>query len=207
MKNEVHVKHSGIDPTAIGLFGLAIVTLVASSQKLGWTESVSGVISWSVILGGIGQIIAAFYDAKVKNVFGATAFFGYGLFWIATAFSWMIQSGVFGNALQVSYDPKQIGFAFVGYLIFTLFMTIGALETNKVLFFIFFFINFLFLGLSLSTLGFLPEFFHNVAAIAELIVSILAFYGSAAALLNAHFGFVFLPIGKKFNIIKAPQNK
>lgn len=72
MKNEVHVKHSGIDPTAIGLFGLAIVTLVASSQKLGWTESVSGesvsgVISWAVILGGIGQIIAAFYDAKVKT--------------------------------------------------------------------------------------------------------------------------------------------
>ena len=26
------------DPSAIGLFGLAIVTLVASSQKIGWTE-------------------------------------------------------------------------------------------------------------------------------------------------------------------------
>ncbi len=32
------------DPTAIGLFGLAIVTLVASSQKLGWTEGTSLVI-------------------------------------------------------------------------------------------------------------------------------------------------------------------
>ena len=46
----------------------------------------------------------------------------------------MIQNGVFGEKLAASVDTTQLGVAFLGYLIFTLFMTVGALETNKVLF-------------------------------------------------------------------------
>ncbi|MEG0267787.1 MAG: GPR1/FUN34/YaaH family transporter, partial [Carnobacterium sp.] len=73
MKKEiVQVKQVIIDPTAIGLFGLAMVTLVASTQKLGWTNGVSGIIPWAFMLGGIGQLIASSYDAKHNNLFGAT---------------------------------------------------------------------------------------------------------------------------------------
>ena len=32
-----HVQELVANPSALGLFGLAMVTLVASSQKLGWT--------------------------------------------------------------------------------------------------------------------------------------------------------------------------
>lgn len=39
------------DLSALGLFGLAMVTLVASSQKLGLTEGVSLVLPWSIFLG------------------------------------------------------------------------------------------------------------------------------------------------------------
>ncbi|MDT1995266.1 hypothetical protein CKN82_07420 [Carnobacterium divergens] len=203
MKNEQHhVKQVIIDPTAIGLFGLAMVTLVASSQKLGWTENVSGVLPWAIFLGGIAQLIASNYDAKHNNVFGATAFAGYGLFWLGTGMSWMIQNGLFGEVLQASFDPNELGFAFLGYFIFTVFMTVGALETNKVLFFIFFLIDFLFLGLFMSTFGIATDFFHMMAAVAEFLISILSFYGAAAAVLNGHFCFTFLPIGKPFGIIK-----
>ena len=47
--------------------------------------------------------------------------------------SWLIQNGVFGEKLAETADTHQLGMAFIGYLIFTLFMTIGAMETNKVL--------------------------------------------------------------------------
>lgn len=201
-ENEIIVKHNLIDPSAIGLFGLAMVTLVASSQKLGWTEGVGAVIPWAIFLGGVAQIVAGAYDAKCNNVFGATAFFGFGFFWLGTASSWMIQNGLLGANLQASYDVKQLGFAFVGYLIFSLFMTIGAMETHKVLFSIFVLIDFLFIGLSLSTLGIAVEFSHNLAAVAEFLIAILSFYGSAAAVLNKHFGYVFLPVGKPFGIFK-----
>ncbi|QUI22558.1 acetate uptake transporter [Vallitalea pronyensis] len=190
------------DPTAIGLFGLAIVTLVASSQKLGITTGVSYVIPWAIFLGALAQFYASIQDAKKNNVFGATAFAGYGFFWFGVALTWLIGKGVLGKQLALSADIKQLGFAFVGYFIFTVFMTLGAMEVHKVLFLIFLFIDFLFLGLSLSTLGLAPHFGHYLAAYSELIVALLSFYGSAAAVLNNHFNKVFLPVGKPFGIFK-----
>ena len=197
-----NVKITNADPSALGLFGLAIVTLVASSQKLGITEGLSFVIPWAIFLGGFAQLFACINDSKRNNVFGTTAFGAFALFWMGVASSWLIKLGVFGEALKSNVDPKQLGFAFVGYLIFSLFMTIGAAETHKVLFFIFVLIDFLFIGLSLSSFGIMTEFTHELAAYSELLIALLSFYGSAAAVLNPHFGRVFLPVGKPFGIFK-----
>ena len=68
------VKISTADPSAIGLFGLAMVTLVASSQKLGLTNGISFVLPWAVFLGGFAQLFACIHDAKHNNTFGTTAF-------------------------------------------------------------------------------------------------------------------------------------
>lgn len=197
-----HVKLVTCDPTALGLFGLAIVTLVASSQKLGLTDSTSLVIPWAIFLGAGAQLIASINDAKHNNIFGATAFGGFAFFWFAVAMSWMIQKGVFGEALMASADSRQLGVAFIGYLIFSVYMTIGALETNKVLFIIFVLIDCLFIGLSLSSFNIMYHQTHLLAGISELLVALFSFYGSAANVLNAHFGKVVLPIGKPFGIFK-----
>lgn len=189
------------DPSALGLFGLAMVTLVASSSKLGWTSGTSLIIPWAIFLGAFAQLFACINDAKKNNIFGATAFGGYAFFWLAVSMSWMINLGVFGEAMKANADGSQLGFAFIGYLIFSIYMTIGATETNKVLFAIFVFIDLLFLGLSVSTLTG-NEFFHHLAGWSEFVISMLSFYGSAANVLNAHFGKTFLPIGKPFGIFK-----
>ncbi|MBT2759042.1 acetate uptake transporter [Mesobacillus foraminis] len=197
-----HVKIVTADPSALGLFGLAMVTLVASFQKLGVTDGVSLVLPWAIFLGGIAQLIASIQDSKHNNTFGATAFGAFGLFWFGVGMSWLIQMGAFGKELASSADPKQLGFAFVGYFIFSFFMTIGAMETHKVLFIIFVLIDFLFIGLSLSTFGFMHEITHMLAAVSELLIALFSFYGSAAAVLNTHFGQVVLPVGKPFGIFK-----
>ncbi len=199
---ESKVKIVVADPSAIGLFGLAMVTLVASSQKLGLTSGVSLVIPWAIFLGAAAQLVACINDFKHNNHFGATAFGAYAFFWFAMAMSWMIQNGVFGETLAAAADPKQFGFAFLGYLIFTLFMTIGAMETNKVLFFIFVLIDFLFLGLAFSNLGIAEHAMHSLAAYSELLIAIFSFYGCGANVLNNHFGKTFLPVGKPFGIFK-----
>ncbi|MGZ9585576.1 acetate uptake transporter [Paenibacillus marinisediminis] len=203
MKMEQHKVHiATADPSALGLFGLAMVTLVASSQKLGWTDGTSFVLPWAIFLGAIAQLFACVHDAKKGNTFGTTAFGGYGLFWLGVGMSWMIQHGVFGESMAMSADPKQLGLAFAGYLIFTLFMTIGAMETHKVLFFIFVLIDVLFLGLTMDSFGIAAHTMHTIAGIAEFGVALLSFYGSAASVLNPHFGRVFLPVGKPFGIFK-----
>lgn len=189
------------NPSALGLFGLAMVTLVASSQKLGLTGGDAGsvvyVLPWAIFLGAMAQFIAGAYDFKHNNVFGGTAFFGYGLFWFGVAMTWMLKMGVFGKVFLETADIRQLGVAFLGYFIFTVYMTVGAMSTNKVLFWIFFFIDLLFLGLFMNNLcG--GESWHKLAAYSELIISILAFYGSAANVLNQHTGAVVLPVGKPF---------
>ncbi|PAF33928.1 hypothetical protein CHH69_18620, partial [Terribacillus saccharophilus] len=55
METTKTVKVLTADPSALGLFGLAMVTLVASSQKLGLTEGLSMVLPWAFFLGGIAQ--------------------------------------------------------------------------------------------------------------------------------------------------------
>ena len=202
MENSQKVKVVVADPSALGLFGLAIITLVASSQKLGITEGVSLVIPWAIFLGATAQLFACINDFKHDNTFGATAFGAYAFFWYSMGLTWLIQNGVFGEKLASAADPKQLGFAFLGYLVFTAFMTLGAMETHKVLFAIFVFIDLLFIGLTLNSFGIMPELSHGLAAWSELIIAILSFYGSAAAVLNKHFGKVFLPIGKPFGIFK-----
>lgn len=190
------------DPSAVGLFGLAMVNLVASTQKLGITSETSFVIPWAIFLGAFAQLFAAIGDSKRNNVFGTTAFAGYSFFWMAIAMSWLINAGFLGEGLKSAVDVNQLGFAYVGYLIFTLFMTIGAMETNKNLFIIFVLIDFLFIGLSLSTFGIMVDVTKVIAGVSELLIALFSFYGAAASVLNNHFGKVFLPVGKPFGIFK-----
>lgn len=200
--NDQKVQITVADPSALGLFGLAMVTLVASSQKLGWTTGLSFVIPWAIFLGAIAQLIASVYDFKHNNVFGANVFGAFGLFWIGMASSWMIKLGVFGPALAAATDAKQLGVAFVGYFIFSVFGTIAAMETNKVLFAIMFLVDILFGCLALDSLGIGGHWAHGAAAWTELAISLIGFYGSGANLVNKCFGKVVLPMGKPFGIFK-----
>src|SRR5690242_1182143 len=96
-QNEKLVKITTADPSALGLFGLAMVTFVASSQKLGLTEGLSFILPWAIFLGGFAQLITSILDSKRNNIFGTAAFGAYGLFWFGVGMSWLIQLGVFGK--------------------------------------------------------------------------------------------------------------
>ena len=200
--NDQKVQIVVADPSALGLFGLAMVTLVASSQKLGWTTGLSFVIPWAIFLGSIAQMMASIYDFKHNNLFGATVFGAYGLFWISVAAAWLIKMGAFGPALAAAADVRQLGFAFFGYFIFSIFGTIAAMETNKIIFSIMVLIDVLLAALALDALGIGGHWAHGLAAWTELAISMLGFYGSGGNLLNKWFGKQVLPLGKPFGIFK-----
>jgi len=183
------------DPTTLGLFGLAIVTLVASSQKLGITEGLALVLPWALLLGGIAQLIAAMFDFKHNNLFGSTAFTAYGLFWVGMGMSWLIQLGCFGKTLAGAVDTKQLGFVFVGYLILTVVFVISALKMSKAMFVLLSLIAVLFLSLALNAFG-CGHFWHSAAAYSELAISLLTFYVLAAKYLNSFFEKDILCVGK-----------
>ncbi len=195
------------DPTALGVFGLSMVTFVASSQKMGWTGAGTAyLIPWAIFLGAFAQIIASMIDFKKNNYFGAVVLGAYGLFWIAVATHWAFSLGWFGE-VGATADPRQIAFAFIGYLIFSLFVMVAAFEANKVFAAILVLINVLLLSLALATLkvtfiGIEPAGFNTLAAWSEFLISLLGFYAAGAIFLNNFFGRVVLPLGAPMGWIK-----
>jgi succinate-acetate transporter protein len=190
------------NPTGLGLFGLAMVTMVAASQKLGWTTGLSFVIVYAIFLGATAQLVASIFDFMHNNIWGATVFGAYALFWYAIATAWMMKMGVFGTALAAAVDVQQLGWAFTGYFIFSALMTLGAMEVNKVIFTIMVLIDVLLAALAMNAFGIAAHAAHVVAAWTELVISLVTFYAAAAVVLNTHFGRPFLPMGKPFGIFK-----
>lgn len=192
------------DPTALGVFGLAMVTFVASSQKMGWTTGVTYLIPWALFLGSVAQIWASTIDFRKNNYFGAIVLGVYGLFWVAVAMHWATSLGWFGS-LPENADPKQLAFACIGYAIFSLFILVASLEANKVFAAILVFINILLPALAISLLKKgtpLGEISHQAAAWSELIISLLGFYAAGAVFLNSYFGRTLLPLGSPMGWIR-----
>ena len=189
------------DPTALGVLGLSMVTFVASSQKMGWTNGSVYLIPWALFLGSIAQIWASNIDFKKNNYFGAIVLGAYGLFWISVAMHWAISLGWLGP-IGDKADPRQLGVACVGYFIFSLFVMVAAFEANKVFAAILVLINILLPALALTIFGINAPVFSVVAAYAELGIALLGFYCAGAVFLNNYFGRTMLPLGKPFGFIR-----
>lgn len=196
------------DPTALGVFGLAMVTFVAASQKMGWTTGTTYIIPWALFLGSAAQIWASTVDFKKNNYFGSIVLGIYGLFWAAVAMHWAISQGWFGAVDPAKADPRQLAFACFGYTFFSLFIMVAAFEANKVFAAILVLINVLLPSLGFSILGINHELFGALAAWSELLISLLGFYAAGAIFLNSYFGRVLVPLGAPFGFIrKGPAKK
>ncbi|MCL2179394.1 MAG: acetate uptake transporter [Cystobacterineae bacterium] len=198
------------DPTALGVFGLALVCLVASSQKLGWTGgegagTVTFLLPWTVFLGSLAQIWASTVDFKKGNYFGAIALGTYGLFWMAMAFHWgltLASSLEWLSPIKAGADTRQVGVAFVGYLIFSIFIMVAAMEANKCFFAILALINLLFFSLAMASFQINATLFSQIAAWTELAISLIGFYACGANFLNNFFGRTVLSLGKPMGWIR-----
>jgi hypothetical protein len=202
---EVKITYSGADPTAFGVLGLALVCFVASSAKLGFTsaKATALIVVWAALLGGLVQIMAANIDFKKGNIFGGTVLGAFGFFWVGMAFSMGVMNGMFGPGMQAAVDPKMLGVVYVGYLFFSLFITVAAFEVN--LPFIIMMVLIDVLLFSLAAVAFKigsAVMFTQLAGWSELIVSLVGFYASGAIFFKNFYGREVLPLGKPWNIIK-----
>lgn len=206
-KQAIHLTETKIvmsDPTALGVFGLAMVTFVAASQKMGWTSGVEYIIPWALFLGSLAQVWASTIDFRKNNYFGAIVLGAYGLFWIAVATHWAISLGWLGD-LSPAADPRQFAFACIGYGIFSFFILLAALEANKVFAAILFLINILLPALAVSILTkgtTVGNIAHGIAAWSELLIALLGFYAAGAVFLNSYFGRILLPLGAPLGWIR-----
>ena len=201
MSQVTETKIVSADATALGVFGLSLITFVAASQKMGWTTGSVYLIPWAIFLGSIAQIWAAVVDFRRNSYFGAIVLGAFGLFWVSVALIWAISNGWFGE-VPANADLKQFGYACFGYFFFCCFITVAAFEANKVFGAIMVLILVLLGSLGLQLLGINPGLFGQSAAWAEFLISLLGFYGSGAIFLNTFFGRQILPLGKPMGWVK-----
>ena len=174
------------NPGALGLAGFGLNTILLQIHNIGLIESTVPLI-FGFFWGGLAQIIAGMIDARRGDTFGLTAFTSYGLFWIGLSFAFLLQwIGL------VKLDNAGLAWMFIGWGIFTGYMTIGTFKISKLHIFIFASLTLLFFLLAAVFFGAIRPI---VAGIEGLICGASAVYGSAAVVLHDKFGRWVFPIG------------
>ena len=179
------------EPAPLGLIGLAIAAVVLGVHDMGWLDASldkSMMIPWTLCLGATAQLIAGIMDFKRKNIFGATAFTAYSLMWYSVTITLFIS--IFTGA---EFNLEHYAVGLIGFLIFSLILTVATLLLNKTLFLILVFID---LALIALVLHILIDTEAILVGIPLLVVSALSFYGAAGGLLNTMTGKAIIPMGK-----------
>ena len=176
------------NPASLGLAGFALTTWLLSMINAGWFsgESMGLVLACALAYGGTAQAIAGMMELPRGNTFGATAFLSYGAFWWSFA--------LFVLFLHDKVPPAFVGWYLFLWGVFTFYMWLATFRSPRAL-------QFIFLALWI-TFGLLAggewtgsRLVRMAGGYMGLVTAALAFYLSAAEVINEVRGRVILPVG------------
>ena len=185
------------DPAPLGLGAFALTTFLLSAHNAfgGGTTPLLAFFGFALFYGGMAQFVAGILEFRNKNVFGATAFTTYGAFWMGLAtFVTLI---LFGKVLPADVAPG-LGWILLAFALFTFYMMIFASRVNLAVFSVFLVLEITFILLFLGN-------FNKDAAGAGLVslggytgllTAAIAWYASAAGVVNGMSSHPVLPVGK-----------
>ena len=182
--------HSKIaNPAPLGLLGFGMTTILLNLHNAGIIPLSIMIIAMGFALGGSAQIIAGIMEFKRYNLFSATAFTAYGLFWWSLIIIWV---NPFANTAA---DLTSMGFYLLVWGIFTLFMTIGAFKHNRITQIIFTSLTLLFFLLSIGDFTGSAAI-QSIAGIVGIFCGASAMYSGLAQVVNKEYGRAIMPVGK-----------
>ena len=182
------MKPTAPNPASLGLAGFALTTWLLSMINAGWFngDSLGLVLACALAFGGTAQAIAGLIEIPRGNTFGATAFIAYGAFW------WSL-------ALYLLFLHEHVVPAFVGWYlllwgVFTFYMWIATWRSSRALQVLFAVLSITFFLLAFSEwTG--SQTLHHAGGYAGLLTALVAFYLSAAEIINETHGRRVLPTG------------
>ena len=121
------------NPAPLGLMGFGMTTILLNIHNAGAYGLGSMILAMGVFYGGLAQIIAGLLEFRKGNTFATTAFTSYGLFWLTLVF--LLVFPEIGWAEKV--EPGGLAAYFFMWGVFTAWMYISTLKSNKVLQFVF----------------------------------------------------------------------
>lgn len=177
------------DPAPLGLAAFALTTFLLSAKNAGWTDGGDAWLGFAFAYGGLGQLLAGMWEFRNKNVFGATAFSTYGTFWIGLGLYVLLAEGASANPLN------DLGFILLAFAIFNTYMLLWSTRVTVAVFLVFLTLEITEIVLSV---GFFTETENVVKAggIIGLVTAAVAWYTSAAGVVNGMSGRTIVPVGK-----------
>jgi hypothetical protein len=176
------------DPAPLGLAAFALTTFLLSAKNAGWTDGGDAWLGFAFAYGGLGQLLAGMWEFRNRNVFGATAFTTYGTFWIGLGLYVLLAEGASANPLN------DLGFILLAFAIFNTYMLLWSTRVTLAVFLVF-------LTLEATEIVLSVGFFTDTQGVIELggylglVTAAVAWYTSAAGVLNGMAGRTIAPVG------------
>jgi succinate-acetate transporter protein len=188
------------DPAPLGLAGFALTTFLLSGHNASWIPDLAWV-GPAIFYGGLAQFAAGMWEFRNRNVFGATAFSTYGGFWMGLGLFVILANS---NARFLStYTGADLTNALAWFLfafaVFNTYMLIASMRVNAGVFMVFLTLE---VTEILLVIGFFnishggTEWWLHAGGWAGVVTAGVAWYVSAAGVMNGVSGRVVLPVGR-----------
>jgi uncharacterized protein len=177
---------------ALGLGGFALSTFILNIVNAGWVDAatIGIVMPVAMLYGGLAQFMAGMWDVRRGDIFGATCFSSFGAFWMGLALFFFLRLA--GIQAFVDVSPAGIAVVLIAWGIFTFYATIASLKLPKAITWVFITLTILFFLLAIGE--FVPVV-HTIAGYEGVLCALIAWYASAATLINTVHGKTVLPLG------------
>src|SRR3954465_15650808 len=187
------------DPAPPGLAAFALTTFLLSAKNAGWTDGTDAWLGYAFAYGGLVQLLAGMWEFRNRHVFGSTAFSTYGGFWIGLGlYVLLVAPGA--KEAQVTND---LGWILLAFAIFNTYMLLWSTQVNAAVFGVF-------LTLEITEIVLFIGNFAQSTNIIKLgggigvLTAAVAWYASAAGVINGMQDRPWLPVGNRFNIGPRP---
>jgi succinate-acetate transporter protein len=184
------------DPAPLGLAAFALTTFLLSAANAGWMTKATGSawLGFAFAYGGAAQFLAGMWEFRNRNVFGATAFGTYGAFWIGLG---LWAELVAPTAKSPSDAGHDLGWILLAFFIFNSYMMLWSTQVNMAVFGVFFTLEItellLFIGNFAGSSGLV-----KAGGYVGVLTALVAWYTSAAGVINGMRGSPLVPVGKPF---------
>jgi hypothetical protein len=158
-------------------------------------------IGAAIFYGGLIQLLAGMWEFRNRNVFGATAFSTYGGFWLSLGvfITFISMSKAFAGLLKGPDVDNSLAWFLLAFAIFNLYMLFWATRVSIA-------VTLVFLTLQITEILLVIGFFRlgdgmspywlHVGGWAGIVTAAVAWYTSAAGVVNGMSPKAVLPVGR-----------
>jgi succinate-acetate transporter protein len=191
------------DPAPLGLAAFALTTFILSGHNATFIPDLVWV-GLALTYGGLVQLLAGMWEFRNRNVFGATAFSTYGGFWMSLGLFVLLAvvSKSFGAALAGANISNGVAWFLIAFAIFNTYMLLWSTRVSVAVFCVFLTLEVTEILLAIGNFreahGHMNNHWIHAGGWAGIVTAAVAWYASAAGVVNGMAGKAVLWVGAPF---------